>query len=101
MRRSKFLRKINKVKPNTETILYLMALCQARTDKKSEALELCEQLINDFDNKRAKELKDYLTTPASPLGRSKQEAQVIKEKQEAPQGKEEMPEEAKPSAKNE
>ena len=85
------LTEINDVKPNTESILYLMAMCHAKTGKKEQALELCEQLVSEFENDRAAQLKEYLTVPASPLGRSKKEVRISRQKQkeaeETPQTK--------------
>lgn len=92
---------IDEVKPNTETIMYLMALCHARTGQKEKALELCEKLINEFDNERAQQLKEHLTVPASPLGRSKKQVQVTdrkaEEKKETPQVAEEKSDAQEPT----
>ena len=75
------LSEINDVKPNTESILYLMAMCHAKTGKKEQALELCEQLVSEFENERAAQLKEYLTVPSSPLGRSKKQVRISRQKQ--------------------
>ena len=55
------LKEIDEIKPNTENILYLMAVCQAKAGRKDEALELCERLIQDFDHDNAKVLIKTLT----------------------------------------
>jgi len=43
-------------KPNTENILYLMAVCHAKAGHKNEAITLCERLVTDFDHENAKKI---------------------------------------------
>ncbi len=65
------LTELNEVKPDTEGVLYLMAACQAKVGREAEALELCERLIEQFDNELAKQMKERLTANLTITGPSK------------------------------
>lgn len=60
---------LNEAKPNTENILYLMAVCQAKAGHNNDAQELCNRLIQEFDHERAKELLKHLGVAAASSGR--------------------------------
>ena len=75
---------LNDVKPNTENILYLMAVCQAKAGKENEALELCERLIQEFDHPRAKEIMKHLSVPSSPRGHAHKKSDPSQTKQKMP-----------------
>ncbi len=75
------LKEIDEIKPNTENILYLMAVCQAKAGRKDEALELCERLIQDFDHDNAKVLIKTLRVQVSPLGREKKKREPARKKE--------------------
>lgn len=74
------LKEINQIKPNTENVLYLMAVCQAKAGRKEDALELCERLIQDFDHDNAKILIKTISTQVSPLGREKKKREPERKK---------------------
>jgi tetratricopeptide (TPR) repeat protein len=76
------LKEIDGIKPNTENILYLMAVCQAKAGRKAEALELCERLIQDFDHDNAKILIKTLESRVSPLGREKKKRESARKKED-------------------
>ncbi len=53
--------------PGAKNVLYPMALCYARLGYEIEALQLCEQLIRQFRDRRAETLKRQLSEPTQPL----------------------------------
>lgn len=59
------LSEIDGAKPNTETILYLMAVCHAKAGNKNEAVNLCERLVADFDHENAKKILKRLNGHSS------------------------------------
>ena len=71
---------LDNAKPNTDNILYLLAVCQAKAGRNKEALELCERLVQEFDHERAKELMAHLAAPSSPLGRARNKSRRSEEK---------------------
>jgi len=75
---------LNDVKPNTENILYLMAVCQAKAGKENEALELCERLIQEFDHARAKEIIKHLSVSSPSLSRVRKISAPSSEEQKMP-----------------
>lgn len=54
------LKELDAAYPNTKNILYPMALCYAGLGKTEKAGNLCDRLINEFQDGRAKSLRDQL-----------------------------------------
>jgi hypothetical protein len=60
------LNQLNREYPNMKNVLYPMALCFDRLGRPGDVRRLCERLILDFDDPRAKALLDSFETPPGP-----------------------------------
>lgn len=78
------LLELDEAKPNTENILYLMAVCHAKAGNKKETLKLCERLVKDFDHEYAKKMLMRLNNVSSPLGKEKSQSVSAPEKPSDP-----------------
>ncbi len=57
---------LNQVYPNTKNVLYPTAMCLERLGRGPEALPICEQLIQQFNDPRAMALKDRISQMPAP-----------------------------------
>jgi hypothetical protein len=57
---------LNQAFPNTKNVMYPAALCLEKLGRYEDALPLCDQLIAQFQDPRAQELKDRITHLATP-----------------------------------
>jgi outer membrane lipoprotein-sorting protein len=54
------LKELDAAYPNQKNILYPMALCHASLGSNEEAAEVCDRLVNEFQDGRAQSLRDQL-----------------------------------------
>lgn len=57
---------LNQAYPNTKNVMYPAALCLEKLGRYEDALPLCEQLIAQFQDPRAQELKERIAHLATP-----------------------------------
>ena len=57
---------LNQAFPNTKNVMYPAALCLEKLGRYEDALSLCDQLIAQFQDPRAQELKERITHLATP-----------------------------------